>query len=79
MHRLLFRRHRLGPLVAASHSHTLAGLLLLGMALAGVATLIFGMVVGQLAAWVAGGATLVALATFWVVLPLRERFTDDRA
>ena len=46
MHRLLFRRHRLEALVSASHSYAIAGLLLLGVALAGVSTMIFDLVVG---------------------------------
>jgi hypothetical protein len=73
MHRLLFRRHRLDSLVSASHGYALAGLLLLGIALAGVSTLIFGMVLGTAAAWIAGGVTLAALAVFWFVHPLRAR------
>ncbi len=47
MHRLLFRRHRLEALVSASHSYAIAGLLLLGVALAGVSTMIFDLVVGR--------------------------------
>ena len=47
MHRLLFRRHRLETLVSASHSYAIAGLLLLGVALAGVAVIIFDTVVGR--------------------------------
>ena len=73
MHRLLFRRHRLEALVSASHSYAIAGLLLLGVALAGVSTVIFDLVVGRSAAWIAGGCTVLALALFWFLLPLRER------
>ena len=47
MHRLLFRRHRLKTLVSASHSYAIAGTLLLGAALAGVAVVIFDTVRGQ--------------------------------
>ena len=73
MHRLLFRRHRLEALVSASHSYAIAGLLLLGVALAGVPTVIFDLVVGRSAAWIAGGCTVLALALFWFLVPLRER------
>ena len=38
---LLFGRHRLKSLVSASHNYAIAGLLLLGVALAGVALVIF--------------------------------------
>ena len=56
MHRLLFRRHRLKTLVSTSHSYSTAGLLLLGIALAGVAVVIFDAVVGPDAAWIAAGS-----------------------
>ena len=47
MHRVLFRRHRLDAIVSASHGFAIAGLLLLGLALAGVAVVIFDTVVGR--------------------------------
>src|ERR1700748_742995 len=37
MHRVLFRRHRLDVIVSISHGCAIAGLILLGVALAGVA------------------------------------------
>ena len=46
MHRVLFRRHRLDAIVSASHACAIAGLVLLGLALAGVAVVIFDTVVG---------------------------------
>lgn len=73
LHRVLFRRHRLGTVVSASHTYALVGLLLLGLALTGVAVIIFDAVVNATAAWVAGGLTLLALAAFWFVLPVRQR------
>ncbi|PXX08366.1 DUF6328 family protein [Mycolicibacterium moriokaense] len=73
MHRLLFRRHRLKTLVAASHNYAIAGTLLLGTALAGVAILIFDTVIGRTGAWIAGGCTLVALTAFWYATPLLGR------
>jgi hypothetical protein len=73
MHRLLFRRHRLKTLVAASHNYAIAGTLLLGTALAGVAILIFDTVIGRTGAWIAGGCTLVALTAFWYAMPLLGR------
>ena len=66
MHRLLFRRHRLETLVSASHSYAIAGLLLLGVALAGVPTVIFDLVVGRTAAWIAGGCTCAGLGLLLV-------------
>jgi len=73
MHRLLFRRHRLKTLVAASHNYAIAGTLLLGTALAGVAILVFDTVLGRTGAWIAGGCTLVALVAFWYAMPLLGR------
>ena len=73
MHRLLFRRHRLKTLVAASHNYAIAGTLLLGTALAGVAILIFDTVIGRTGAWIAGGCTLVALTAFSYAMPLLGR------
>ena len=77
MHRLLFRRHRLNTLVSAAHTYAMAGLLLLGVALGGVAVVIFDAVVGATQAWIAGGVTLLAVAAFWYALPLVGRRDDD--
>ncbi|KUI04044.1 DUF6328 family protein [Mycobacterium sp. IS-3022] len=76
MHRLLFRRRRMKALVSSAHIYALIGMQLLGMALAGVATIIFDTVVGRTPAWIAGGVSLVALAVFWYALPLRRRGSD---
>lgn len=73
MHRVLFRRRRLKTLVATSHRYAMVGTLLLGVTLAGVATIIFDTVTGRLFAWTAGGATLVSLGVFWYAIPLRGR------
>lgn len=75
MHRMLFRRHRLDALVSASHIYAVAGLFLLGLALTGVAAIIFDIVLGATAAWIAGGITLTGLMTLWFLLPVRERHT----
>ena len=77
MHRLLFRRHRLKTLVSAAHSYAMVGLILLGVALAGVAVVIFDTVVGRTEAWIAGGTTLVALVAFWYLMPFFGRGDKD--
>jgi hypothetical protein len=77
MHRLLFRRHRLNTLVSAAHNYAMVGLLLLGVALAGVAVVIFDTVIGRTEAWVAGGCTLLALTAFWYLTPLVGRRDKD--
>lgn len=77
MHRLLFRRHRMETLVATAHAFAITGTLLLGVALAGVATIIFDAVADRVAAWVAGGSVLGALVVFWYLMPLRHRTPRD--
>ena len=77
MHRLLFRRHRLKTLVAASHNYAIAGTLLLGTALSGVAVIIFDAVVGRTGAWIAGGCTLVGTGRVLVRHAFAGRSTKD--
>jgi O-antigen/teichoic acid export membrane protein len=77
MHRLLFRQHRLKTLVAVSHAYAIVGTMLLGVALSGVAVVIFDSVLGRTAAWIAGGCTLVALIAVWYAMPLRDRGSRD--
>ncbi len=77
MHRVLFRRHRLKTLVAISHTYAVVGIFLLGIALAGVAILIFDSVAGRTGAWIAGGCSLLALIAFWYAMPLRDRSSGD--
>lgn len=76
MHRLLFRRRRMKELVSSAHTYALIGMSLLGIALAGVATIIFDTVAGRTSAWIAGGASLVTLAVLWYALPLGRRGSD---
>ncbi len=77
MHRVLFRRHRLGAIVSVSHACAIAGLVLLGAALTGVAVVIFDTVIGRTGAWIAGACTLAALVAFWFVVPLPLRRRSD--
>jgi hypothetical protein len=79
MHRLLFRRHRLQTVVATAHRCAVAGLMLLGVALCGVAVVTFNAVFGVAAGWVAGSCTAVAILAFWIGLPLLSRRSDDEA
>lgn len=73
MHRLLFRRHQLGDLVDMAHRFAIAGLLLMGLALAGAVALVFSVVLGTLAAVIAGATVGLAFTVFWVVLPASMR------
>lgn len=77
LHRLLFRRHRMETLVLSAHVLAITGTLLLGVTLAGVATIIFDAVGDRVLAWAAGGVVLVALTTFWYLWPLRYRSPRD--
>ena len=79
MHRVLFRRHRLGSLVSAAHRCAFAGLLLLGVAMAGVTVIIFEAVAGRRAAVVAGGSVAVVYLVFWLILPLAMRGRNSPA
>ncbi|MBL1074136.1 sodium:proton antiporter [Nocardia sp. 2] len=78
-HRILFRRHRLDRVVRDAHRAAGIGLTLLGIALIGVAVLIFDVVAGPLAAVLAGGGFAVLFALVWVVQPWRQRPGDTDA
>lgn len=79
MHRMLFRRHRLNLLVSAAHRCAYAGLLLLGVTIAGVTQLIFDTVAGRTAGVIAGLVALVTFVGLWLVLPLAMRSGDPMA
>ncbi|MEC3918997.1 DUF6328 family protein [Nocardia sp. CDC160] len=72
-HRMLFRRHRIGKVVIAAHRYALAGLGLLGLALTGVAILIFETVAGVVASTVVGGVVACLFVWVWLVHPWRQR------
>ncbi|QTE31486.1 sodium:proton antiporter [Pengzhenrongella sicca] len=71
LHRVLFRRHLKSQLVTAADHLALVGLAALALAVAGTTLLVFDVVVGRVAALVAGGGVLVMLAIFWLVVPYR--------
>ncbi|WP_306362947.1 DUF6328 family protein [Nocardia sp. CC227C] len=72
-HRLLFRRRRLDEVVRAAHIFDLVGLVLLGVALSGVAVLIFAVVIGTIAGVIAGCCFAVLFALVWGVYPWYRR------
>ncbi len=78
IHRLLFRRHRLLSLVSIAHRLAYSGLLLMGLALTGVAVIIFGVVAGHLAGVIAAVCALTAQVIFWVAVPLWVRHEPPR-
>jgi hypothetical protein len=79
MHRVLFRRHRLDAIVSISHGCAIAGLVLLGLALTGVAVVIFDAVIGRTGALIAGGCTLAAFVVFWFLVPFPLRRRSDKS
>jgi len=69
LHRALFRRRMKAQLVGAANWFARAGLLILGLVLAGGPMLLFDIVVSRTAGWVVGGVVLVMLVACWWVLP----------
>ena len=65
------------PSCPISHACAIAGLILLGLALAGVAVVIFDTVMGRTGAWIAAGCTLAAFVGFWFLVPLPLRRKTD--
>ena len=70
LHRFLFGRHEKDVLVRTGAFFAKAGLAMMGLTLATVVVLIFGVVLGDTAGVVAGILTLLFFASVWVVLPL---------
>lgn len=79
MHRVLFRQHRLPVLVSAAHRLAFAGLLLLGLAMAGVTDIIFDTVSGRRTGIAAGVLALIAFGLCWLALPLAFRSSNFRS
>jgi hypothetical protein len=73
MHRLLFRQHAIDAIVMWANRVAVAGLALLGVAVIGVLTLIFDVVVDETTGAVVGGAVAVVAIALWVALPLTVR------
>lgn len=75
LHRMLFRRHARRETVQIGHRLALAGLTLLGVAMLGVVTLVFAVVLGDRVGVIAGAAIGVIIVVLWGALPLRIRAT----
>lgn len=69
-HRMLFRRRQRHWLVEAGNTSARAGLGMLALTSAGAVLLVFDLVVGRTAAYVAGTTTLAVMLAMWLVLPL---------
>jgi hypothetical protein len=69
LHRVLFRRRLKPELVTAGSGLARAGLVVLGLVMAGSATLIFDVVLSREAGWAVGISSIVLLAASWWLLP----------
>ena len=80
-HRMLFRKHQKIALVETSDRLAKLGLACVGVTVVLVLALVFGFVLGDSAAFVAGGAALVVFLALWLVVPmmvLRGARREDR-
>nr|WP_067862868.1 DUF6328 family protein [Nocardia shimofusensis] len=77
-HRMLFRRHRLEHIVRSAHHCAVIGILFLGLALTGVAVLIFDFVAGPVPAVIAGITAALLFVLLWFALPYHQRARDGR-
>ena len=75
MHRFIFRRHAWRVTVDVAHRLAQVGLAMLAVATTGVVLLIFDVVAGPTAGWIAATITTLLLGGLWVVLAIRQR--DD--
>ncbi|MFI2295032.1 DUF6328 family protein [Isoptericola sp. NPDC019571] len=69
LHRALFRKHLKRSVVTGGDLMARAGLVLLAIALAGTAELVFDVVLGRTAGIVVGAASAVVLLGLWAVVP----------
>lgn len=69
LHRLLFRHRLKRELVAAADAFARAGLVVLALAMVGVAALLFDVVVSRTAGFLALGAVAVLIVACWWVTP----------
>jgi uncharacterized membrane protein YbjE (DUF340 family) len=78
-HRLLFRQHRKTELVTTADRLAKLGLTSLGLTVVVVLALVFGVVLGDTAALIAGAAALALFIVLWVLVPLSvQRATRRR-
>jgi hypothetical protein len=78
LHRILFRRHARRATVEIAHRLALAGVSMLAVAIIGVVLLIFDVVAGPTAGWIAGAAAALLLTGLWAALPLAVRGRENR-
>lgn len=69
LHRILFRRKAKADIVRIANRLLKVTLAAVGVTLVGTVMLIFDVVVGRQAGWIAGGAAVALIAILWVLLP----------
>jgi len=69
LHRGLFRQHRMDVLVRWTDRILRAALAVAGLAIVGVAVLVFHVAAGPVTGFTAGGVMFVMLAALWLALP----------
>ena len=79
LHRILFRRHARLVMVTGAHRLAMLGTAFLAISMTSVVLLIFDMVAGNTAGWVAAVITGVLLVTMWAVIPTAIRLRSARS
>jgi len=79
MHRIMFRRGLKDVLVNVASKMALAGVTLLGFAVAGSVLLISDVLFGHTTAWVTTAGVALWLGFLWYVLPLRIRAVSSKS
>ena len=69
LHRLLFRRHAMKQIVAVGNILVRSTLVGVAVILTGTALLIFDVVIGRAAGFIAGGAVCLLTLVIWLVVP----------
>jgi hypothetical protein len=75
-HRLNFRKREKEQILLSSNKFAIAGIIFLGLSMAGVLVLITDIVYSETAAVVAGALGLVLFGGLWLALPLSRRNDD---
>jgi hypothetical protein len=76
LHRLLFRRHVMEQIVRIANVLVRATLAGVALVLTGTVLLIFDVVVGRTAGFVAGGVVLIITVLLWLILPRTVRLAS---
>ena len=76
-HRGVFRKQHKEWLVVVAHHLARGGLALMSLAFAGAVWLVYDVVVGGGASWVASMGLFALLVVLWFVLPMWARVTDE--